>query len=338
VDNAQTRKLADNVDASLEAVEEILTALLDISRLDAGAMKAEIGALRLDDIFAQLEIEFAPLAKARNLELAFVRSTLSVRSDRRLLRRLLQNFVSNAIKYTPKGRVLVGVRRKSGGRVRIEVWDTGLGIPEESRSDVFREFARLEPAQRTAPGLGLGLSIVERLARVLEADLGLRSRVGHGSVFHIDVPLAPATWSERVEVAREPPTPPSALAGLIVCAIDNEPRILDGMRTLLDGWGCKTVTAGSTHQALAALEEADVRPDAIVADYHLDSETGLDAIAALRERYGAATPAVLATADRSDVVRNAAAQRDIRILSKPLRPAALRSLLAQWRVTRSAAE
>ncbi len=336
-DPAQTRKLADNVDASLEAVEEILTALLDISRLDAGAMKAELGALRLDDIFARLQIEFAPLAKTKGLDLAFVRSSLSVRSDRRLLHRLLQNFVSNAIKYTPKGRVLVGARRV-GARVRLEVWDTGLGIPEESRADVFREFARLEPAQRSAPGIGLGLSIVERLARVLEADLGLRSRVGAGSVFFVDVPLTPATWSEPAAARAEPAAQPTALAGLVVCAIDNEPRILDGMKILLGGWGCRVVAAGSKEDAIAALDAAGLVPDAIVADYHLDGDDGLNAIAALRARYRADLPAVLATADRTEGLRAQAAAQDVRVLAKPLRPAALRALLAQWRVTRSAAE
>ncbi len=334
----QIGKLADNVDASLEAVEDILTALLDISRLDAGAMKAELGALRLEDIFRQLAIEFEPLARSKSLELKFIKSSLSVRSDRRLLRRLLQNFVSNAIKYTPSGRVLVGARRRPDGRVRIEVWDTGLGIPEESRADVFREFARLESAQRSAPGLGLGLSIVERLARVLEADLGLRSSVGSGSVFFVDVPLSPATWSEPQESATAVVAPPSNLAGLFVCAIDNEPRILDGMRTMLEGWGCRVVVAGSRAEAVAEIEAAGAAPGAIIADYHLDDDDGLSVVNALRERFGVETPAVLVTADRSDDVRDRAAAAEIRILPKPLRPAALRSLLAQWRVTRSAAE
>ncbi len=334
----QTARLAENVDASLEAVEEILTALLDISRLDAGAMTAEIGALRLDGVFRQLAIEFAPLAKAKRLELEFVHSSLSVRSDRRLLRRLLQNFISNAIKYTPSGRVLVGARRRSDGRVRIEVWDTGLGIPEESRADVFREFARLEAAQRSAPGLGLGLSIVERLARVLEADLGLRSRVGAGSVFFVDIPLSPATQSEPEAAMAEAAPAPSSLAGLAVCSIDNEPRILEGMRILLEGWGCSVVTAASRAEAVAALEAAGMRPDAAIVDYHLDADNGLDAIAALRARYGAELPAVLVTADRTEELRAEAAAREIRVLAKPLKPAALRSLLAQWRVTRSAAE
>ncbi len=334
----QTAKLAENVDASLEAVEEILTALLDISRLDAGAMSAEMSALRLDDVFRQLAIECAPLAKTKGLNLTFVHSSLSVRSDRRLLRRLLQNFISNAIKYTPKGRVLIGARRRPDGRVRIEVWDTGLGIPEESRADVFREFARLEPAQRSAPGLGLGLSIVERLARVLEADLGLRSRVGSGSVFFVDVPLSPTTMSEPEPAARAAAPSPATLAGLTVCAIDNEPRILDGMRILLEGWGCLVVTAASRAEAIDAFEARSIRPDAAVVDYHLDADDGVDVIAALRAHFDPEMPAVLVTADRTEELRAQAAAHEIRVLAKPLKPAALRSLLAQWRVTRSAAE
>ena len=261
-----------------------------------------------------------------------------MRSDRRLLRRLLQNFISNAIKYTLRGRVLVGARRRPGGRVRIEVWDTGLGIAEENRAEVFREFARLEPAQRTAPGLGLGLSIVERLARVLEADLGLRSRVSAGSVFFVDVPLSPATWSEPEPAAAEAAPAPATLAGLTICAIDNEPRILDGMRVMLEGWGCTVVTAGSRAEAIEAFDSAAMRPDAAVVDYHLDADNGVDVVAALRERYGAELPAVLVTADRTEELRAEAAASDIRVLAKPLKPAALRSLLSQWRVTRSAAE
>ncbi|MDE2577335.1 MAG: PAS-domain containing protein [Hyphomicrobiales bacterium] len=332
-----TRRLADNVDASLEAVEEILTALLDISRLDAGAMKAELGAIRLADIFAQLRIEFEPLAKAKNLELRFTATQVWIRSDRRLLRRLLQNFVSNAIKYTQSGKVLIGVRRRGPGRARIEVWDTGVGIATDQQSAIFREFARLDAGQRAAPGLGLGLSIVERLARVLEADMGLRSRSGSGSVFWVD---APVTAPARVMASEEegPPALGRPLAGMIVCAIDNEPAILEGMRTLLGGWGCRVFTGANAPLAAQALESAQCAPHAIVADYHLDGGDGLGAIAELRARYGESTPAVLLTADRTDDLRNVASEQDVRVLSKPLRPAALRSLLAQWRVTQRAAE
>ena len=184
--------LARNVDASLEAVEEILSALLDISRLDAGATRPEIGDVSLNEAFRQLEIEFAPMARAKGLKLRFVGTGLAVRSDRRLLRRLLQNFVSNAIKYTPKGGVLVGARRR-GDAVRVEVWDTGLGIPESKRARVFDEFHRLDQGAKVARGLGLGLSIVQRLGRVLGHPIGLRSEHGRGSVFSVEAPLSHAT-------------------------------------------------------------------------------------------------------------------------------------------------
>src|SRR5581483_3801099 len=159
--------LVGNIDASLDAVEEILSALLDISRLDTGAMKPELVTFRIDELMRQLEVEFAPLAQEKKLQLRFVHSSLAVRSDRRLLRRLLQNLISNAIKYTPKGRVLVGCRRR-GGRLVIHVCDTGLGIPDSKKRAIFQEFHRLDEGARAARGLGLGLSIVERLARVLD--------------------------------------------------------------------------------------------------------------------------------------------------------------------------
>src|SRR5690606_12220862 len=184
-------KLAGHIDASLEAVEEILGALLDISRLDTGAMQPELSSFHIDDVFCQLDREFAPLAAEKGLTLKFVPSSLAVRSDRRLLRRLLQNLVSNAIKYTPRGRVLVGCRRR-GKEVRIEVADTGLGIPPDKQRIIFEEFQRLEQGAKVARGLGLGLSIVERIARVLHHHVTLRSKSGKGSSFALNVPLASA--------------------------------------------------------------------------------------------------------------------------------------------------
>ena len=163
---ARIRGLVENIDDSLEAIEEILGALLDISRLDAGAMTTSITSFKMADLMRSLEIEFAPIARAKGLELAFVPCSLPVESDRSLLRRLLQNFISNAIKYTPRGRVLVGCRRR-GQSLQIGVYDTGVGIPVMKRGEIFKEFHRLEQGARIARGLGLGLSIVERLARVL---------------------------------------------------------------------------------------------------------------------------------------------------------------------------
>ncbi len=182
-------KLVGNIDASLDAVEEILGALLDISRLDTGAMKPEIGSFRIDEMMRQLEVEFMPLAREKGLDLTFIVSDATVRSDRRLLRRLLQNLISNAIKYTPQGRVLVGSRRMNGA-VRIEVHDSGLGIPQSQTRAIFREFHRLQDGAKVARGLGLGLSIVERIGRVLNHSVQLKSQPGRGSMFSVEVPVA----------------------------------------------------------------------------------------------------------------------------------------------------
>ena len=330
-------ELVRNMDASLEAVEEILTALLDISRLDAGAMKPELLVFRIDDILGQLKIELAPLAREQGLRVDFIPSSLSVRSDRRLLRRLLQNLISNAIKYTVKGRVLVGVRRR-GADIEVQVLDTGLGIPESQQKAIFREFERLAAAAKTARGLGLGLSIVERISRVLDHRIRVRSKPGHGSLFSVLVPVSEASVAAAQSVAEAPPAPPTPLSGLHVLAIDNEPRILAGMNHLLMGWGCVVTVGADLAEARAALQARGVTPEVIIADYHLDDSDGISAIAALREAYGADLPAILATADRSPEVRDLAASHNIRVLNKPLRPAALRALLSQWRVTRGAAE
>ena len=316
-------------------MEEILGALLDISRLDAGATRPEFSDVALAEVFRQLEIEFAPMARVKGLKLSFAPTTLAVRSDRRLLRRLLQNLVSNAIKYTPKGRVLVGARRR-GEQARIEVWDTGLGIPESKRTRVFDEFHRLDQGAKIARGLGLGLSIVQRLAKVLGHAIELRSEPGRGSVFSVAAPLRRSAPSSAAEpAAAEPVAARDPLNGLRVLAIDNEPRVLEGMRALLGRWGCEVATAGGVADALARL---DPPPDVMIADYHLDDGDGLAAIAAVRARLGSSIPAVLATADRSVEVRDACAAADVALLNKPIKPAPLRALLTRGLSTREAAE
>ncbi|MCA0320610.1 MAG: PAS-domain containing protein [Proteobacteria bacterium] len=330
------KRLIENVDASLEAVEEILGALLDISRLDAGAMKPEIASFRIDELFRQLAVEFSPIAEQKGLKLTFVGSSLAVHSDRRLLRRLLQNLVSNAIKYTRSGGVLVGCRRR-GKRLSLEVHDTGPGIPQNKQRIIFHEFQRLEAGAKTARGLGLGLSIVERIARVLEHRLTVKSKVGKGSSFSVAVPIAPALPA----VAPGPAPAPLAAApldGLIVLAIDNEPKIIEGMKALLRGWGCHTIPASGWRDVHDALNESLVIPDVVIVDYHLDEGNGLDVVTQLRWRFGNSLPAILVTADRSQEVRERAQERNVHLLNKPLKPAALRALLTQWRVQKQAAE
>jgi CheY-like chemotaxis protein len=257
-----------------------------------------------------------------------------VRSDRRLLRRLVQNLVSNAIKYTPAGRVLVGCRRR-GDRLRIEVYDTGVGIPESQQRDIFVEFHRLDQGARIARGLGLGLSIVERVARLLGCDVEVDSVVGRGSRFAVSVPLSNAVAID-LPARDEIRVDPSQLVGITALCIDNEPSVLDGMETLLRGWGCGVIKAPDLALALASVAESSLMPNGLLVDYHLDHGNGIEAIRTLRRAYGG-LPAILITADRTPAVREQARAEGIQVLHKPLKPAALRALLAQWRVLRVAA-
>ena len=328
------RHLVDNIDASLEAVEEILGALLDMSRLDAGALRPEFSSFRIDELLRQIELEFAALAAAKGLELKYIPCSLVVRSDRRLLRRLIQNLVSNAVKYTPSGRVLIGCRRR-GAALRIDVYDTGLGIPHSKQRDIFVEFHRLDQGAKIARGLGLGLSIVERVARVLGCEVGVHSADGRGSHFAVTVPRSNAAPMELPE-REDAPVDPGQLAGTVALCIDNEPSVLDGMETLLRGWGCEVITASDLERALTAAAASPAAPNGLLVDYHLDRGNGIETILALRRRYGD-LPAILITADRSPAVREAARAGHIQLLHKPIKPAALRTLLAQWRVLRVAA-
>jgi len=335
---AEDADLVQNIDASLEAVEEIFAALLDISRLDTGAMKPEMTDFRVDELLQRLDVEFAPLAREKGLNLRFMPCALTVRSDRRLLRRLLQNLVSNAIKYTPSGSVLVGCRRR-GGKLRIDVYDTGIGIPHAKRRAVFKEFHRLDQGARVARGVGLGLSIVERIARVLDCEVALNSVVGRGSRFSVEVARAAAAAPAVAAMTR-----PSAgrLTGTVALCIDNERSILDGMEKLLGGWGCRVLTAADLTEALAAMDASGLEPDGLLVDYHLDGGNGIAAIAELRRRLGRQNgrdlPAILITADRSLHVREEAQAEAVHLLNKPIKPASLRALITQWRVQRVAAE
>lgn len=321
--------MAENVEASLDAVEEILTALLDISRLDSGVMQPEISSLRIDDMLRQMQREYSGAAQEKGIKLVVIAPSLTVRSDRRLLRRMLQNLVSNAIKYTPSGRVLVGARRR-GANLRIEIWDTGLGIPANQQHLVFREFQRLQQGAKVARGLGLGLSIVERISRVLGHPVALRSRPGDGTVFTVNVPLAPSVAAEQPSVPL-PTQPLTGLEGLTVLAIDNEPAIIKGMQQLLGGWGCTVLAADSLETAVTTLAHSVQTPRVLIADFHLDQGDGLTAIITLRERLREQVPAILLTADRSPAVRQLAEAAGIHVLNKPLKPAALRALLTRWR-------
>jgi Na+/proline symporter/signal transduction histidine kinase/CheY-like chemotaxis protein len=330
------QRIAHNVEAALGSVEEILGAVLDISRLDAGALQAEFSPVHLDDIFSRMAIEFEPMARKKRLQLRIVKTTAVVRSDRRLLRRLLQNLISNALKYTTTGKVLVGVRHMQG-KVRVDVYDTGVGIPDHEKQLIFQEFQRLESGAKVARGLGLGLSIVERIGRVLDLTVDMDSIAGKGSCFSVTLPLAPnipKTMSSKPvkKVAS------SQIDGMLICCIDNEPAILDGMRLLLERWNCKVITAPDQKVAEEKIRESGI-PDVVLIDYHLDDGTGLEAVVKMRWKLGEDLPFILITADRSIEVRTMAEERNVLILNKPVKPAALRALLTKFKpASRTAAE
>ncbi|WP_269931088.1 PAS domain-containing hybrid sensor histidine kinase/response regulator [Aminobacter sp. HY435] len=327
---------ARNIESSLESVETILGAVLDISRLDAGAMKPAETVFRLDGLLRQIGTDFLPLAKAKNLDLVIVPSTLAVNTDRNLFRRLIQNLVSNAIKYTRNGRILVGVRRR-GELVEIQVIDTGIGIAPDKLGTVFNEFTRLDDGMREAEGLGLGLSIVDRIARVLRLEIGIRSEKNKGTRFSVILPVTTASELPAATTSRPRVQAGAVLDGLGVICIDNDARILEGMRLLLEGWGCVVRTYSGSAAFMADSNET-ATPEIILADYHLDGENGLDVIKSLRNVYGESTPAVLITADRSNEVRAAADAMDVAVLNKPLKPAVLRSMMNRMRRMAHAAE
>jgi Na+/proline symporter/signal transduction histidine kinase len=322
-------RLVENIDESLEAIEEILGALLDISRLDAGAMTPAISSFKMADLMRSLEIEFAPSARAKGLELTFVPCSLPAKSDRLMLRRLLQNFISNAIKYTPQGRVLVGCRRR-GPSLQISVYDTGVGIPVLKRGEIFKEFHRLEQGARIARGLGLGLSIVERLARVLNHGIAIDANAGGGSVFSVSVPTAAAV-DHTAAVTSATPLARTPISGSLVVCIENDAAILDGMRTLLMAWDAEVIAVTDPDAAIEAIEAAGGQVTGLLVDYHLDRGNGVAAIRDIRRRFGETIPAILITADRSPHVRAAARDENIAVLNKPVKPASLRALLGQWR-------
>jgi len=292
-------------------------------------MTTAITSFKMADLMRSLEIEFAPIARAKGLELTFVPCSLPVESDRLLLRRLLQNFISNAIKYTPRGRVLVGCRRQ-GQSLKIGVYDTGVGIPVTKRGEIFKEFHRLEQGARIARGLGLGLSIVERLARVLKHGIAIDANASGGSVFSVTVPVAKVV-NHTAAVTSATPLSKAPMSGALIVCIENDPAILDGMKTLLTAWDAEVIAVTDPDAAIAAIESSGSSVTGLLVDYHLDRGNGVAAIREIRRRFGENIPAILITADRSPNVRAAAREENIAILNKPVKPASLRALLGQWR-------
>ena len=321
-------QLVKRVDRSLAAAEELLSALLDISKLDSGMYRPEPEAISVEDLFEQLRRRFHALAANRGLELRIHPCEGFVYSDRKLLYRILQNFLANAIRYTERGGVLLGCRRR-GGSLRLSVWDTGVGIDQKDSDAIFQEFHRLEYAQRLdEKGLGLGLAICDRIARMLDHEMTVCSRLERGSCFAVTVPLATtAAIENRVQEIRAS-ADQAPLQGLAVLCVDNEPDILEGMKLLLERWGCTARLAANRAQSEQQVYQFGA-PDFVLVDYHLAEQgNGLDVLAHLEKSLGKALPAIVITADRSTTLEDEVRKRGCGLLRKPIKPAALRTLIS----------
>lgn len=319
--------LSRRVDHSLSVAEDLLSALLDISRLDQGALNPRWSEFPVQLLFDKLDRQFGALAQRRGLRLRLRPSSTWVHSDQKLLQRILANLVGNALRYTRRGGVLVGCRRR-GQSLLIEVWDTGPGIADADRQRVFQEFERLaadEDASVSDQGLGLGLAICQRISVMLEAPLDLRSRLGQGSVFSVRVSAAePGSW-ERGRMVHPNTVRTGEFEGQRVLCLDDDPDVLAGMRTILERWGCEVLTARDRE---AAAELMVAKPELMIVDYHLEGQdNGLDAALAVRRRMGRTLPVLVVTADRSEALQERVVSLGFRRVLKPVKPAALRAVM-----------
>jgi signal transduction histidine kinase/ActR/RegA family two-component response regulator len=339
--DAERQRLVERIDAAAAMMNELFKALLDISRLDAGALTPKITEFPVTKLFARVQTTFAGTAKDAGLDFRVIPTDAWVRSDFVLLEQILLNLVSNAVRYVARGGVLIGARKR-GRDLRIEVWDTGPGIPDDQRQKIFSEFYRGADPQHDrrglGGGLGLGLAIVDRMCRLLHHPIELSSDVGHGSRFSVIVPIVAAAAH-----AAEPPTPAFSALNIatekLIVVIDDDALALEGMGGLLRSWGCRVVAARSAAEALLGLTDAECPPDLVISDFHLsDQSTGIDAIEQLRAGFGVPIPAFLVSGDISPALLQQAKHGGYHLLHKPVDPMPLRTMLNRLLKKRGVAE
>jgi signal transduction histidine kinase/CheY-like chemotaxis protein len=325
-DQAEKSRVITRIAAAVAAMNELFNALLDMSKLEAGVLAPSPSEFPVDQLLKRIETTFVAAAREKGLRLRIVSSSAWIRSDFVLLERILLNLVSNAVRYTGRGGVVVGCRPRASV-LRIEVWDSGIGIPEDQQHNIFGEFYQLSASkQDRRGGLGLGLAIVERLCALLNHSIDVTSRVGKGSRFAVSIPLA-----SPPKVLALSPQPSFELAkGKLVVVIDDDSLVLEGMRGVLKNWGCSVVTAMSADAALAALAEHGRRPDLIISDYRLGGgKNGLAIIEHLRAVFHARIPAFLISGDTAPERLREASARGHYLLHKPVLPITLRSVVSQ---------
>lgn len=325
--SASNQRLAYNISRALMTIEDLLTSVLDLSKLDAGGFVPSFQSVALGDLFEQIAANIEPIARKKGLSLKWRPTDATVLSDPLMLRRVLQNLVANATNYTSKGGLLIAARLRSE-LVRIEVWDTGPGISLSERDRIFEEFQRGTASELTGgTGFGLGLSIVKRMSEALNHPLEFCSRIGHGTRFSISATYSGAASQPYVQPA-EASFATLALHGLPLIVIDNDLSVLEAMQSLLTRWGCDVRLARNTDDVAEILSDDGFEPGMILADFHLDQGvTGLDIIQLVRCGGRPNIPALLITADRSQETSAAAAQAACEVLHKPVRPAELRALM-----------
>jgi signal transduction histidine kinase len=326
---AERDRLLARIDTAVASMNELFNALLDISRLDAGVLAPNPSDFPLDRLLKRIETTFMAAARDKGLRLRIVSSRAWVHSDFILLERILLNLVSNAVRYTERGGIVIGSRRR-GDCARIDVCDSGVGIPEGQRRNIFGEFVQLGSEEREgAAGLGLGLAIVDRLCGLLGHPIELGSRVGTGSRFSILVPAVPAGVAV-IGGSAAPRAEPIAGAGKLVVIIDDDESVRDSTCGLLQQWGCIVVAAGSVDAALANLAELGKQPDLIISDYRLaHGKTGFASIDRMRRSCGAQIPAFLISGDTAPERLREAHESGYYLLHKPVMPITLRSVVTQ---------
>lgn len=329
VHSPETEPIINQVEDSIDAINSMLNALLDVSRLDAGIVKPVIESCRLQELLCRLDTEFQPVAKENHNQLKIRLSSAIVKTDLGMLERILRNLIGNALRYTQNGRVLVATRLR-GKNVEIQVLDTGSGIPENQLEDVFIEFHQLHnPARDRRQGLGLGLAIVKRLAALLQHDIKVFSKVGRGSCFAITLPLAASvqdtTFKQQRELVLQLNTP---FFGKHVLVVDDDIAILEGMKGLLIRWGCQVITVSSPDVAFEKAINRTDKLDLVIVDYRLpENVSGIDVARDLQNRLKYPVPVLIITGDTGPERLQEAEVSGFPLLHKPVKPAVLRSAL-----------
>jgi two-component system, sensor histidine kinase len=331
----EVAQLVNSINESVDALEGLFSELLDITRIDSGGVEVNPESFLVADIFRKLRLHFEPAAFEKGLTLRFRGGALAVLADPLLVERILRNLLSNAIRYTSDGTVLVSARRR-GERVLLQVWDTGVGISEDERMRVFEEFYQVPRAAAVTTteqkkGLGLGLAIVKRLAALMAAPIDLSSEVGRGSVFSVELPLGKAPRVGTPAVAGKPPIG-ITLDGRLIVIVEDEPAVREGLEVLLRGWGARIEafeSVAATKRWAASADPAVVKPALVIADYRLEhGETGVEAIKSVRTYFGSGLPAIVVTGSSMTGHDREALEHNFHLLIKPVLPNKLRAMIA----------